>query len=91
MQIARNREAIEAKLADGVEDLTLNQAAGLMMLTADVKKALEWARKVQTADDPEKIVALCIEHGYSVIHDSDYNMWANVAEEDRPDTCSRGS
>jgi hypothetical protein len=58
MRIARNREAIEAKFTDGVEDLTLNQAAGLMMLTASVKKAFEWARKVETTDDPEKIIAL---------------------------------
>jgi hypothetical protein len=34
LRMARNRDLIEAKFADDVEDLTLNQAAGLMMLTA---------------------------------------------------------
>jgi hypothetical protein len=85
MQVARNRDAIEARFADGDDDLSLNEAAGLMMLTADVKKALEWARKVQTTDDPEKVIALCIEYGFTVFQTPNYDPFADFAEADRID------
>jgi hypothetical protein len=65
--------------------LSLNEAAGLMMLTADVKKAYEWAREVQTTDDPEKITALCIEYGYGVIKVPNCDPFADFAEADRID------
>ena len=85
MQIARNREAVEARLADsGGDDLSLNEAAGLLMLSADVKKALEFARRARTTS-PEAFIALCTEYGFGVFKDESYDMFAVVAEKDRAD------
>src|SRR5258706_3006884 len=83
IRIAKNREAIESQIRNGVADLTLGQAAGLMMMTADLKKVLDFYRQIETTDDPEKIVNLCIEHGVGYIRDPDYNMFANCTEEEK--------
>ena len=54
------REVIEAKFAAGVTDLNLNQAAGLMMLMADVKKLFAFVKQIETTDDPEKMAGVSL-------------------------------
>ncbi len=83
MKIAKNRETIESQIRNGVADLTLGQAAALMMMTADMKKVLDFVKQVETTDDPEKIINLCIEHGFPVIRAPDYNMFANCTEDEK--------
>jgi hypothetical protein len=43
MRIAKNRAEIEAK-AQRIADLTLNEAAGLLFLTSEVNKLLDFAK-----------------------------------------------
>src|SRR5260370_40328595 len=83
MKIAKNRETSESQIRNGVADLTLGQAAALMMMTADMKKVLDFAKQVETTDDPEKIINLCIEHGFPAIGAAAYNTFANGTEERR--------
>jgi hypothetical protein len=80
VKIAKNRTTIETNIRNAVADLTLGQAAALMMMTADMKKVLDFVKQVETTDDPEKIIGLCIEHGFPVIQDSNYNPFANCTE-----------
>jgi hypothetical protein len=83
MRIAKNRATIENNIRNGVADLTLGQAAALMMMTADMKKVLDFVKQVETTDDPEQIVNLCIEHGFRVIKTPGYDMFANCTEEEK--------
>src|SRR5260370_4403754 len=82
IKIAKNRETIENQIRNDVADLTLGQAAALMMMTADMKKALDFVKQVETTDDPEKIISLAIEHGYRVINDPGYKPFASCSVEE---------
>src|SRR4051794_23039449 len=44
MRTAKNRNAVEVQIRNGVADLTLNEAAALLFLSSDVKKLLDFAR-----------------------------------------------
>jgi len=81
MRIAKNRATIEDNIRNGVADLTLGQAAALMMMTADMKKVLNFVKQIETTDDPEKIITLAMEHGYPVIHTPGYDPFANCTED----------
>jgi hypothetical protein len=82
MRIAKNRATIEMNIRNGVADLTLGQAAALMMMTADIKKLLDFARQAEAIDDPEQLMNLCIEKGVGYIHDPNYNMFAGRTEQE---------
>jgi hypothetical protein len=82
MRIAKNRATIEANIRNGVADLTLGQAAALMMMTADIKKLLEFAKQIEATDDPEQVINLCIEHGVGYVNDPSYNMFAGRSDEE---------
>jgi hypothetical protein len=85
MRIAKNRATIEMNIRSGVADLTLGQAAALMMMTADMRKVLDFVREVESAAAPEQIISLCIEHGVGYIHDPSYNMYAGRTDEEKRD------
>src|SRR5262245_40621328 len=46
MRIAKERETIEAQIRNGVADLTLNQAAALLVMTSDVRKLFAFAKQL---------------------------------------------
>jgi hypothetical protein len=83
MPIAKNRAAIEDNIRNGVADLTLGQAAALMMMTADIKKLFDFVKQIEATDDPAQIIKLCIEHGAGYIHDPSYNMFAGRTDEEK--------
>jgi hypothetical protein len=83
MRIAKNRATIEANIRNGVADLTLGQAAALMMMTADVKKLFDFMKKIEATDDPAQIINVCIEHGVGYISDPSYNMFAGRTDEEK--------
>ena len=66
MRCAKNRAAIEAKSAT-VADLTLNEAAAVLMLSSDVEKLLVFAKRLEGAD-PEQFISLCAEQDIGVFH-----------------------
>ena len=47
MRTARNREAVELQMRNGVADLTLNAAAALLFLTSDVKKLFAFVQQAR--------------------------------------------
>jgi hypothetical protein len=45
--LTKNRETIEDRIRNGVADLSLNQAAALMVMTSDVRKLFNFARDAE--------------------------------------------
>lgn len=85
MRTAKNREAVELQMRNAIADLTLNEAAALLFLTSDLKKLLAFTKQISETTNPEQVVALCIENGIGVIHDTSYNMWFGVTEGQKRD------
>jgi Protein of unknown function (DUF3102) len=83
MRTAKNREAIELQIRNGVADLTLNEAAALLFLTSDVKKLLAFAKQASEISDPEKLIEFCVENDVGVIRDNYYDMWAGTTDEQK--------
>ena len=66
MRCAKNRKAIEEQIRNGVADLTLNEAAAVLMLSSDVRELLAFAKRAESAD-PEERISICAEEGVAVI------------------------
>jgi hypothetical protein len=82
MRTAKNRVLIETQIRNGVADLSLNEAAALLMLTSDVKQLLLFAHQVQSIGDPEELIRVCVENGIGVIQDSGYDPASGRTEEE---------
>jgi hypothetical protein len=82
MRLAKNRIAIEEQIRNGVADLSLNEAAALLMLTSDVKKLFEFAREAEHLSG-ESLVEFCITHGVGVMHDHGYNQYLGRSEAEK--------
>jgi hypothetical protein len=81
MRIAKNRNAIEAKYASGVADLTLNQAAALMFLSSEAKQLFAFIAELRNTTSSEEVVQLCLDHGVGVVS-TDYDPNAGKSEEE---------
>ena len=68
MRVAKGRAEIEAQMRNGVADLTLNEATGLLALTSDVREFLKFAKKAEGLEG-EELVGFCIENGVAVLRD----------------------
>jgi hypothetical protein len=79
MRCARNREAIENQIRNGVADLSLNEAAAMLMLTSDVRKLLAFAGDCEALSG-EALVDRCIAEGVGVIVDEGYDPFAGRSE-----------
>jgi hypothetical protein len=81
MKLAKNRVTIEKEMANpqSVADLTLNEAAALCVLAGRLKKLMEFVKQAETAS-PEEVVSLCVQQGFTVIHDDNYNKFAGRSE-----------
>jgi len=67
MRLAKNRTEIEASAKSAsVADLTLNEAAALLMLSSDVRKVLDFARDCENLTG-EEVIERCIAEGIPVI------------------------
>src|SRR6516164_8935601 len=78
MRVAKSREAIEAN-TQCVADLTLNEAAALLVLSSDVRKLLNFARDFENLS-PEQVVDRCIADGVGLLQDPDYDPLAGKTE-----------
>lgn len=78
MRCAKNRAAIEAN-AQSVADLTLNEAAALLMLSSDVRKLMNFVREVENLHG-EDLIERCIAEGVTVIKDPDYDQFAGRSD-----------
>src|SRR5262249_20628703 len=65
-----------------VADLTLNEAAGLLMLTSDVRKLINFARDCEHLSG-EALIERCIVEGVGVIHDPGYDPFAGRTETEK--------
>jgi hypothetical protein len=84
MRVAKNRAEIEKKqIRNDIADLTLSEAAALLVLSSDVRKLLNFAKQLEDIGDPEEIVKLCVENGVGVIVDSDYDPFAGRTEDEQ--------
>jgi hypothetical protein len=75
MRCAKNRTAIEEQIRNGVADLSLNEAAALLMLTSDVRKVFNFAREMEHLSSDE-LVERCITDDYAVIQSPGYDPFA---------------
>jgi hypothetical protein len=80
MRTAKHRTTIEARIRNGVADLSLNEATAMLVLTSDVKELFAFTKRLESVDDPEQVIALCIKHGIGVIYDESYNPFAHCDE-----------
>jgi hypothetical protein len=83
MRLAKNRTEIEARAKSAtVADLTLNEAAAVLMLTSDVRKLLNFARDCEHLSG-EDLVQRCIEEGVAVIRDEGYDPFAGRTDAEK--------
>ena len=66
MRLAKNRQAIEEQIRNSVADLTLNEAAALLMMSSDVCKLLTFAETAAGLDG-EDLINFCIEQDVGVL------------------------
>ena len=79
MRLAKNRTAIEEQIRNGVADLTLNEAAALLMLTSDVRKLLNFAKDFEHLSGDE-LIERCIAEGVGLIHTPNYDPFEAMTE-----------
>jgi hypothetical protein len=82
MRLAKNRTAIEGQIRNGVADLSLNEAAALLMLTSDMRKMLNFFRDCENLPADE-FIERCIAEGIGVIHDPGNNPFAGQSESEK--------
>lgn len=79
MRVAKNRTEIENQIRNDVADLSLNEAAAMLMLSSDVRKLLAFARDCENLSG-EELIERCITEGVAVIQDLNYDPFANRTE-----------
>jgi hypothetical protein len=84
MRCAKNREAIEGQIRNGVADLSLNEAAAMLMLSSDVRKLLDFAKTAENLHG-EELINFCVSEGVAVIYDPSYNPFAGRSDRERLD------
>jgi hypothetical protein len=82
MRVAKNRDEIEAQMRNSVADLSLNEAAALLMLSSDVRKLLSFAKTTEGLSG-EALVDFCIANDVGVYHDPDYDPFAGCSEAEK--------
>jgi hypothetical protein len=82
MRIAKNRETIEAEIRNGVADLTLNQAAALLVMTSEVRKLFNFVREMEHLSC-EELIQRCIAEGVAVVQSPNYDPFAGRNETEK--------
>ena len=81
MRCAKNRRAIEDQIRNGVADLSLNEAAAMLMLSSEVRKLFAFAKRLESAD-PEHLIDICAAGGFAVIRTNPFGSkeWNELTE-----------
>src|SRR5262249_4544995 len=66
MHCAKNREAIEDQIRNGVADLSLNEAAAMLMLSSDVRKLLSLTKTMEGLEG-EELIKFCADNDIATI------------------------
>jgi hypothetical protein len=66
MRCAKNREAIEDQIRNGVADLSLNEAAAMLMLSSDVRKLLALT-KTMAGLEGEELIKFCVDNDIATL------------------------
>jgi Protein of unknown function (DUF3102) len=83
MRCAKNRAAIEEQVKSAtVADLTLNEAAAVLVLTSDMRKVINFAREMEHLSG-EELIEHCIAEGVGVIVDDSYDMFAGRSDAEK--------
>ena len=82
MRVAKNRAEIEAQMRNGVADLSLNEAAALLMLSSDVRKLLNFAKQAEGLSG-EALIEFCIATTSRSSKDPGYNPFAGRSEAEK--------
>jgi Protein of unknown function (DUF3102) len=79
MRVAKSRTEIEAQMRNGVADLSLNEAAAVLMLSSDVRKLLNFAKRTEGLSG-EAFLGFCIANNVGVITTPNYDPFAGRSE-----------
>jgi hypothetical protein len=82
MRVGKNRDEIEGQMRNGVADLSLNEAAALLMLSSDVRKLMDFAKGAEGLSG-EAFVDFCIANNVAVYHDQNYDPFAGRSEAEK--------
>jgi hypothetical protein len=84
MRVAKNRTAIEERIRNGVADLSLNEAAAMLMLSSNIRKLFAFAQRSEDAD-PEELIKICLEEGVAVIQGNPFGAkeWSEVPDAEK--------
>ena len=86
-KLAKNRATIEKAMANpqsAVADLTLNEAAALCVLAGRLEKMIEFASRAEACDS-EELVNLCVQQGFAMIRDENYDCFYGRSEAEQRD------
>jgi hypothetical protein len=84
MRVAKSRTEIEDQMRNGVADLSLNEAAALLMLSSDVRKLLNFAEQAEGLSG-KALLEFCIANNVGVIRSPNYNPFAGRSEAEQLD------
>jgi hypothetical protein len=82
MRVAKNRAEIEAQIRNDVADLTLSEAAALLMLSSDARKLLDFAKQAEGLAG-EAFIEFCVANNVAVLKDPNYDPFAGRSEAER--------
>jgi hypothetical protein len=82
MRVAKSRTEIEDQMRNGVADLSLNEAAALLMLSSDMRKLLNFAKQADGLSG-ESLVEFCIANDVGVITTPNYDPFAGRSEAEK--------
>ena len=84
MRVGASRAEIEAAKAQSVAhlDLTLNEAAALLMLSSNARKLMAFMKECEGLEG-EELVQACLDAGVGVVVSKNYDMFAGQSDEQR--------
>jgi hypothetical protein len=72
MRCAKNRGTIEDQIRNGIADLSLNEAAALLMLSSDVRKLIEMVKTMEGLQG-EELVKFCADNDIAMLSGNPFN------------------
>jgi hypothetical protein len=82
MRVAKNRAEIEGQMRNGIADLSLNEAAALLMMTSDIRKLIAFVKDCEHLHG-EELVERCIAEGVGLIRDDSYDPFLGRSEAEK--------